>query len=130
MPLIDVNSPPNTEFPAIPNKTHSDPYELSGPVSGTNVTIVISKGDVLRFDLINLRSWHEFWIKTSKGKGTDNGVSTGISGVGNGKYFGLLIWNTTDIDEGDYYYDSEDIDDMGGRIRVVATIGGTKIGGI
>ena len=130
MPLIDVNSPANTEFPNIANYTHSDPYELSGPVSGTNVTIVISKGDVLRFDLINLRSWHEFWIKTSKGKGTDNGVSTGISGVGNGKYFGLLIWNTTDIDEGDYYYDSEDIDDMGGRIRVVATIGGTKIGGI
>ena len=118
MPLINVNPPP----------IDNDPYELSGSVSGTNLTIVISKGDVLRFDLMDLQSWHQFCIKTSKETGTDNDVSTGISGVGNGKTSGLLIWNTTDIDVGDYYYEQcDNIHDMGGRIRVGPTTRGEKI---
>ena len=76
---------------------------------------------------MDLQSWHQFCIKTSKETGTDNDVSTGISGVGNGKTSGLLIWNTTDIDVGDYYYEQcDNIHDMGGRIRVGPTTRGTK----
>ena len=117
MPLIHVNPPP----------IDYDPYELSGTVSGTNLTIVISKGDVLRFDLMDLGSRQPFCIKTSKEKGPENDVSTGISGVGNGKTSGLLIWNTTDIDVGEYYYEEcDNIHDMGGRIRVGPTTRGTK----
>ena len=68
-----------------------------------------------------------FCIKTSKEAGTENDVSTGISGVGNGKTSGLLIWDTTDIDVGDYYYEEcDNIHDMGGRIRVGPTTRGTK----
>ena len=55
-------------------------YELSGTVTGTNADIKISKGAVLRFELdVN---GHPFWIKTQKGTGKDNDVSSGISGVG------------------------------------------------
>ena len=68
-----------------------------------------------------------FCIKTSKEAGTENDVSTGISGVGNGKTTGLLIWNTTDIDVGDYYYEEcDNIYDMGGRIRIGPTTRGTN----
>ena len=77
---------------------------------------------------MDLGSRQPFCIKTSKETGTENDVSTGISGVGNGKTSGLLIWNTTDIDVGEYYYEEcDNIHDMGGRIRVLPEFKGTAI---
>ena len=96
-------------------------YELSGAVSGTNAKIKISKGEVLKFDLDV--GGHRFWIKTVQGAGTDNAVSLGISGVGQGKTTGVLIWDTTEIMEGTYYYQCEYHSPMFGRIIVAAEAG-------
>ena len=77
----------------------------------------IYKGDVLKFSLDVGRS-HPFWIKTKKGTGKQNAVSTGISGVGQGKWSGELIWDTTGIEEGTYYYLCEYHSSMVGKINV------------
>ena len=96
-------------------------YELSGAVSGTNADINISKGEVLKFDLDV--GGHKFWIKTVQGAGTDNAVSSGISGVGQGKTSGVLIWDTSEIMEGTYYYQCELAPQMVGRIIVTSKKG-------
>jgi len=100
---------------------------LSGAIIGENVSIVISEGDVLSFQLaVGFPHPHPFWIRTSQGIGEENPVATGISGVGLGALGGLLIWNTTGVGEGTYYYESENHPNMGGLIRVVPTMTGTN----
>ena len=98
-------------------------YELSGAVTGQNADIEITKGEVLKFQLDT--SGHPFWIKTVKGEGRDNGVSSGISGVGQGNTSGVLIWDTQDIMEGTYYYQCEYARPMVGRIIVAQKKGTT-----
>ena len=104
-------------------------YALSGGIFGTNVTIVISRGDVLRFELNNLEtnSLHPFWIKTVQETGTQNAVQSGISGVAQGSISGRLIWDTNDIIEETYYYVSQYQSGMGGRIRVLPKFEGTTM---
>ena len=75
-------------------------YELSGAVIGINPDIKVSKGDVLIFELD--AEGHPFWIKTVMGIGQGNAVTSGISGVGQGKTSGVLIWNTTTFEDGIY----------------------------
>ena len=99
-------------------------YELSGAVSGANADINVTKGDVVKIELD--ASGHPFWIKTEKGTGPDNGVSIGISGVGQGKTSGLLIWDTTYVMPGTYYYQCEYAPSMVGRIIVAAKRGTTS----
>ena len=101
-------------------------YELSGAVTGTNADIKISKGVVLRFEL-DVKG-HPFWIKEVKGTRKDNEVSSGIFGVGQGKTSGALIWDTTEIMEGTYYYQCEYHAPMFGRIIVAAKTGNTLFG--
>ena len=96
-------------------------YGLSGAVKGENADIEISKGDVLTFEL-NAEG-HPFWIKTKEGTGQDNAVSSGISGVGQGETSGVLIWDTTRIEEGTYYYQCEYHAAMVGKIIVGAEKG-------
>ena len=107
-------------------ETNSPIYALSGGIFGTNVTIVISKGDVLRFELNNLELIREypFWIKTVRETGDLNGVN-GVSGVNQGAMSGRLIWDTKDITEGTYYYVCEHELGLGGRIRVLPKFKGT-----
>ena len=101
-------------------------YALSGGIFGTNVTIVISRGDVLRFELNNLET-SPFWIKTVQETGEQNGVPSGISGVPQGSISGRLIWDTNDIIEETYYYVSEHQSGMGGRIHVLPEFKGTTM---
>ena len=96
-------------------------YELSGAVAGKNADIEITKGDALKFQLDT--EGHPFWIKTVKETGKNNSVSSGISGVGQGKTSGVLIWDTTEIMEGTYYYQCEYHASMFGRIIVAAETG-------
>ena len=104
-------------------------YALSGGIFGTNVTIVISRGDVLRFELNNLETntRFPFWIKTIQETGSQNGVQSGISGVAQGSISGRLIWDTNDIIEETYYYVSQYHSGMGGRIRVLPKFKGTAM---
>ena len=90
---------------------------MSGAVTGRQVDVDINIGDVLEFSL-DVGHSHPFWIKTAKGIGKDNAVSSGISGVGQGQTSGLLIWDTTDVMEGTYYYQCQYASSMGGRIIV------------
>ena len=90
---------------------------MSGAATGRNVDVDVYKGDVLEFSL-NVGRSHPFWIKTKKGTGKQNAVSTGISGVGQGKWSGELIWDTTGIEEGTYYYLCEYHSSMVGKINV------------
>ena len=92
-------------------------YELSGAAIGRNGKIEISKGDVLEFELADIRG-HPFWIKTMAGTGQNNAVTTGISGAGQGKTSGVLIWDTAQIDKGTYFYQCEYHAGMVGRIIV------------
>ena len=121
MPIITVEAQRIGPDPPI--------YALSGGIFGTNVTIVISRGDVLRFELNNLETntWHPFWIKTVQETGTQNAVQSGISGVAQGSISGRLIWDTEDIIEETYYYVSESHAGMGGRIRVLLEFKGTAM---
>ena len=98
-------------------------YQLSGAVTGANADIEITKGHVVKIELD--ASGHPFWIKTEKGVGPDNGVSIGISGVGQGQTSGLLIWDTTYVMEGTYYYQCEYAPPMVGRIIVAPKKGTT-----
>ena len=90
---------------------------MSGAVTGKQVDVDIYKGDLLKFSL-NVGRSHPFWIKTKKGTGMQNDVSTGISGVGQGKSSGELIWDTTEIEVGTYYYQCEYHSPMVGKINV------------
>ena len=92
-------------------------YELSGAAVVGNSEIQISKGDVLTFELADITG-HPFWIKTIAGTGQNNAVTTGISGAGQGKTSGVVIWDTAQIDKGTYYYQCEYHDRMFGRIIV------------
>ena len=92
-------------------------YELSGAAVVGNSEIQISKGDVLTFELADI-SGHPFWIKTMAGTGQNNAVTTGISGAGQGKTSGVVIWDTAQIDKGTYYYQCEYHAGMVGRIIV------------
>ena len=91
-------------------------YELSGLVAGINPDIKVSKGDVLIFELD--AEGHPFWIKTVMGTGRGNAVTSGISGEGQGKTSGVLIWNTTTLEDGIYYYQCEFHANMFGKIIV------------
>ena len=99
-------------------------YSLSGAVSGINVDVDVYRGDVLKFSLDVGRS-HPFWIKTKKGTGKHNAVTKGISGVGQGKSKGELIWDTTEVEEGTYYYQCENHAKMFGEINVMEKTGTT-----
>ena len=105
--------------------TKNGRYVLSGATSGPQVNVYIYKGDVLKFALDVGRS-HPFWIKTRKGTGKQNAVSAGLSGVGQGKWSGELIWDTTAFKEGTYYYQCENHARMYGKIIVMGKTG-TKL---
>ena len=96
-------------------------YELSGAATGRNADVEVTKGDALKFQLDT--KGHPFWIKTVKGTGKKNGVPSGISGVGQGKTSGVLIWDTSKIMEGTYYYQCELAPQMVGRIIVASKKG-------
>ena len=113
--------------PSSPN-SNTSVYELSGAVSGKNAYIEIYKGDVVKFELDIVG--HPFWIKTEKGIGSDNAVSSGISGVGQGNTSGVLIWDTAHTNKSTYYYECQWHPGMGGLIRVVPSKGGRKISNI
>ena len=98
-------------------------YELSGAVSGKNAYLEILKGSVVKFKL-DIIGPHPFWIKSVKGYGPSKEVLSGISGVGQGKKSGLLIWDTAHTNETAYYYECQYHSGMGGLIRVVSE--GTK----
>jgi hypothetical protein len=95
----------------------SDGYVLSGYSSGTDIPLTVTAGDTLVFS-VNATS-HPFWIKTSQVTGIGSGVTTGTI-TGNGTDTGNVIWNTTGVVPGTYYYICQVHASMGGTITVLA----------
>ena len=110
------------------NNNDSGSYNISGNdrdgrLLGENVSITLTKGDILTID-INA-SGHPLWIKTTSGTGTGNAVTTGISN--NGDDVGSITWDTTNITPGTYYYNCQNHLSMQGTIIVEAANSSTTI---
>ena len=110
------------------NNNSSASYNISGDdrdgrVIGENESITVTQGDTLIFD-INA-SGHPFWIKTVRGTGTGNAVTTGITN--NGDDVGTITWDTTSITPGTYYYNCQNHGTMFGIITVESVPSATTI---
>jgi len=90
-------------------------YSFTGGVTGTNPSITIVKGSVLTFNVNS--PGHPFWIKTANITGTDYAVTTDISN--NGTQSGAIVWNTSNISTGTYYYICQYHSYMVGSITVI-----------
>jgi hypothetical protein len=92
-------------------------YIFSGYSSGNDIPITITAGDTIVFN-VNAPT-HDLWIKTAQVTGTGSGVTTGNI-TNNGTDAGNVIWNTTGVVPGTYYYNSANDASMGGTITVLA----------
>jgi len=96
-------------------------YEFTGAATGSNPTLNVTVGDTLVFNLVAIG--HPFWVKTRKVRGTGDGVTTGNI-KNNGSEKGTIIWNTTGVKPGTYYYVCQNHTSMQGVINVTAPTGG------
>jgi hypothetical protein len=92
-------------------------YVFSGYSSGNDITITITAGDTIVFNVTS--PTHSLWIKTAQTTGTGQGVTTGFI-TNNGADNGTITWNTTGVVPGVYYYNSANDASMGGIINVNA----------
>ena len=93
----------------------SSAYVFTGYSSGNNIAITVQAGTVLVFN-VNA-SGHPFWIKTAAVTGTGSAVTTGVSN--NGAAIDTVVWDTSSIAPGTYYYICQIHGSMVGTITVV-----------
>jgi plastocyanin len=93
----------------------SSAYVFTGYSSGNNIAITVQVGTVLVFN-VNA-SGHPFWIKTAPVTGTGSAVTTGVSN--NGAAIDTVVWDTSSIAPGTYYYICQIHGAMVGTITVV-----------
>ncbi|NBP58888.1 hypothetical protein EBU71_20550, partial [bacterium] len=112
-------------FPGLYHKHYvtnngSTSYEFSSNAdrlfgrNGTNQNFDVRVGEIVEFS-VNTPG-QPFWIKTLQITGVGNAVSTGITN--NGATSGSIIWDTTNITPGTYYYISQNSSIMTGTITV------------
>ena len=93
-------------------------YVFSGDATGTQPDLTVTEGDVLNFSL-NVASNHPFYIVTALGgNNTTNEVNEGILTVGASRTSGDMIWDTTGVTPGTYYYVCDVHGGMNGEINV------------
>ena len=97
---------------------NSTNYTFSGDFSGLDPTVTCTAGDQLTFNLSTGVTGHPFWIKTSATVGTGNGVTTGTLTPGNGQTTGTMVWDTTGVTPGTYWYICQFHGGMVGQIVV------------
>jgi titin len=90
-------------------------YSFSGDASGNNPNFTVVKGSILTFNVNSLG--HPLWIKTSNITGTDYAVTTDISN--NGTQSGTIVWNTSNVETGTYYYICQYHSSMFGSITII-----------
>lgn len=81
---------------------------------GSNQSFDIRIGEIMEFS-VNTPG-QPFWIKTLQITGTSNAVTTGITN--NGATSGSVIWDTTNMAPGIYYYISQNSSTMTGTITL------------
>ena len=101
------------------NNNETTSYNISGNdrdgrILGENSEISITKGDTLNL-IVNAPS-HPLWIKTDQSVGTGNSVTTGITN--NGADLSTIVWDTTSVTPGTYYYNCQNHETMRGSILV------------
>ena len=102
--------------------------DRNGTTSSTNdPAIYINKGDTITFD--NQLNAHPFYIKDTQGSsGTNNAYNTGVTNQG--ATFGDIVWDTTNVPVGTYYYQCSAHPNMEGAIYVqnsANTVGGVNL---
>ena len=76
--------------------------DRNGSVSGNDPTVTVNKGDTIIFNIDASR--HPFYIKTKFSRGSGNQVIAGKLLGTPGTQSGKLLWNTTGVSAGKYYY--------------------------
>lgn len=82
--------------------------------NGSNQSFDIRIGEIVEFS-VNTPG-QPFWIKTLQITGTSNAVTTGVTN--NGATSGSIIWDTTNMAPGIYYYISQNSSTMTGTITL------------
>ena len=108
-----VDPTPDDVNVTIDSADGTDAYILSGDVTGSNAAITIEVGGTLT--ITNNLGAHPLYIKTATGTGTDNQVA-GVTGQGATN--GDVVWDTTGVTPGTYYYQCSAHADMNGTITV------------
>ena len=103
------------------NPSGTGSYNLSGnnrdgKIFGQNGDVTVLKGDELSF-VVNATG-HPVWIKSTKTVGTANSITANITN--NGTQVGTIVWDTSSVTPGTYYYNCENHDTMSGNIIVEA----------
>lgn len=120
-----VNYKYSRMFPGLYHKhyvtnTGSTSYEFTSNAdrlfgrTGTNQNFDIRIGEIMEFSVES--PGQPFWIKTLQITGTGNAVTTGITN--NGTASGSIIWDTSNVAPGVYYYISQNSSIMTGTITV------------
>jgi plastocyanin len=78
-------------------------------------TINLNVGDTVTFNVS--AAGHPLYIKTTSTTGTGNGVTSGTI-TGNGSNNGAIIWDTTGVTAGTYYYICQFHSNMVGQIII------------
>ena len=93
--------------------------DRTGITSSTNdPSIYVVKGDTITFD--NQLNGHPFYIKdTQSSSGTNNAYNVGVTNQG--ATSGNIIWDTTNVGVGTYYYQCSSHASMQGTIYVLAS---------
>jgi len=93
----------------------SGAYVFTGSATGNNPVITAPVGSTLTFN-INA-SGHPFWVKTTNTTGANDAITANITG--NGSQTGQIIWNTTGLTPGPYYYVCQFHTTMNGVIDIL-----------
>ena len=76
--------------------------DRNGSISGDDPTVTLNTGDTIIFNVDASR--HPFYIKTKFSRGGGDQVTTGTISGTPGTQNGKLLWNTTGVSAGTYYY--------------------------
>mgnify|MGYP003132463773 CR=1 FL=1 len=103
------------------NPSGAGSYNLSGSnrdgrLFGQNADVTVMKGDQLSF--VANATGHPVWIKTTKTVGTSNSITSNITN--NGTQVGTIVWDTSSVTPGTYYYNCQNHATMSGNIVVEA----------
>ena len=113
---INIAAPPTPDVTVtIDSVNGTNGYILSGDAIGENATISVTAGNLL--SITNNTGSHPLYIKSALGAGNSGQISDG-SVTGQGATNGEVLWDTTGVAPGTYYYQCQLHENMNGEIVV------------
>ena len=95
--------------------------DRNGSVSGSNATVTVKSGDVIAFTLNNA-SGHPVWIKNNQSTGYTKSFDSRIVKNNGKQNNAVIVFNTTNLKAGTYYYNCQHHSSMRGSIVVQEAI--------